>query len=174
MPRTLFTDPALQAVYDCLAPAESSPPADTAEAIAAREGLDLATELAAARRRAAGTTVSPRQTDRRSRRDDQRSLEGHALTVLSRVAKHRRSSELRALARAWAGTKLWPVEMEAWILAVGVDGPAIARNCRTAGIALSAMNVSMDGVRVKHHLRGGEPAFAVLARATGSGHRLSD
>ncbi|MGW3850297.1 hypothetical protein [Streptomyces fagopyri] len=174
MPRTRFTDPALQAVYDCLAPAEAGSPADTAEAIAAREGLDLAAELAVVRRRAAGTTASRRPTDRRGRRDDRCTLERHALTVLSRVARHLRSSELRALARAWAGTKLWPVEMEVWILALGVDGAAIARDCRAAGIALSAMNVSLDGVRVKNRLRGGEPAFAVLARATSSGRRLSD
>ncbi|KUN75565.1 hypothetical protein [Streptomyces griseoruber] len=69
---------------------------------------------------------------------------------------------------------LWPAETEAWIRAVGVDGAAIARDCRTAGIALSAMNVLLDGMRVKHRLRGGEPAFAVLARAASSGRCLSE
>jgi hypothetical protein len=175
MTRARFSDPELQAVYDCLALAESGAPADTAEAIAAREGLDLAADLAAARRRIARTTPSRRRTDGGGRRrDDRRSLERHAFTALSHEAGHLRPSDLRTRARAWAGLGLWPAEMEAWIRAVGVDGAAIARDCRTAAIALSAMNVLLDGMRVKHRLRGGEPAFAVLARAASSGRRLSE
>ncbi len=69
---------------------------------------------------------------------------------------------------------LWPQETEAWIGAVGVDAATIARDCRTAGIALSAMNVPLDGRRVKDRLRGGEPAFSVLARAAVCGRSLSD
>ncbi|WP_405763941.1 hypothetical protein OHU34_43510 [Streptomyces sp. NBC_00080] len=175
MTRARFTDTELQALYDCLAPAESGTPADTAEAIAAREGLDLADDLAAARRRTARATAARRRTDGgKHRRDDRRSLERHAFTLLSREATHLRPSALRDRARAWATVGLWPAEMEAWIRAVGVDGAAIARDCRTAGITLSAMNVLLDGMRVKHRLRGGEPAFAVLARATSSGHCLSE
>ncbi|MFI1051787.1 hypothetical protein ACH4U3_39755 [Streptomyces griseoruber] len=175
MPRARFTDPELQVVYDCLAPTESGAPADTAETIAAREGLDLAADLAAARRRTARATTSRRRTGSGGRpRDDRRSLEHHAFTLLSRQAPHLRPSVLRARALAWAKVGLWPAETEAWIRAVGVDGAAIARDCRTAGIALSAMNVLLDGLRVKHRLRGGEPAFAVLARAASSGRCLSE
>ncbi|MFE9069060.1 hypothetical protein [Streptomyces violaceusniger] len=49
----------------------------------------------------------------------------------------------------------------------------IVMECRQAGIALSAMDVVLDGVRVKQRLRCGEPAFSVLARATSSGRSLS-
>ncbi|MFF7127218.1 hypothetical protein [Streptomyces sp. NPDC008240] len=84
-----------------------------------------------------------------------------------------RGPELRSRAQAWVRVGLWPQEMEAWISAVGVDDAAIARDCRTAGIALSAMNVSRDGRRVKDRLRGGEPAFSVLARSTACGRSLS-
>ncbi|MFF2205166.1 hypothetical protein [Streptomyces sp. NPDC058145] len=45
---------------------------------------------------------------------------------------------------------------------------------RTAGIALSAMDLSPDGVRVKERLWGGEPAFSVLARPAACGRSLSD
>ncbi|MFF7359053.1 hypothetical protein ACFZA1_41640 [Streptomyces filipinensis] len=169
-----FTDPALQAVYDCLAPARSGPPADTAEAIAAREGLDLAADLAAVRRRTALSAAARRRTDRSGRRSDGRTLESHAFTLLSRQALHLRTPELRTRARARARLGLWPEEMQAWIAAVGVDGAAVARDCRTAGIALAAMGVVLDGMRVKHRLRGGESAFSVLARAAACGRSLNE
>jgi hypothetical protein len=63
--------------------------------------------------------------------------------------------------------------MDAWMAAVGVDGAAIAQACLQAGIALSAMDVVLDGVRVRQRLRGGESAPAVLARAAGCGRTLS-
>ncbi|MEU6557398.1 hypothetical protein ABZ915_45360 [Streptomyces sp. NPDC046915] len=172
MTRPRFTDPALQAAYDYLAPADTGAPADTAEAIAAREGLNLAADLAAVRRRTARSAAAARQ--RTARREDRRSLQALAFTMLSRQAVNLRGPELRSRAQAWVRLGLWPQEMEAWIGAVGVDGAAIARDCRTAGIALSAMNVSLDGRRVKERLRGGEPAFSVLARATACGRSLSD
>ncbi|MFD5608383.1 hypothetical protein ACFWI5_35975, partial [Streptomyces sp. NPDC127064] len=50
-----------------------------------------------------------------------------------------------------------------------MDGTAVARDCHTAGIALSAVGVVSDGMRVKHRLRGGESAFSVLARAANCG-----
>ncbi|MEU7429184.1 hypothetical protein [Streptomyces sp. NPDC040750] len=171
MTRPRFTDPALQAAYDCLAPADTGAPADTAEAIAAREGLNLAADLAAVRRR---TARSAPTRQRIPRRDDSRSLQALAFTLLSRQAVTLRGPELRSRAQAWVRVGLWPQEMEAWIGAVGVDGAAIARDCRTAGIALSAMNVALDGRRVKDRLRGGEPASSVLARAAACGRSLSD
>ncbi|MEW2493894.1 hypothetical protein AB0942_10140 [Streptomyces nodosus] len=170
-----FTDPELQAVYAFLTPADTGAQTDTAEAIAAREGLDLAAELAAVRQRTARAAAARRRSDHRGRRREApRAREGYAFTVLSRRAGHLRRSELRARAQAWARVGLWPQEMEAWIDAVGVDGAAIARDCRTAGIAVSAMNVTLDGMRVKQRLRGGEPAFSVLARAAACGRSLSD
>ncbi|WP_330335844.1 hypothetical protein [Streptomyces sp. NBC_00557] len=69
-------------------------------------------------------------------------------------------SPLRARAQAWTRVALWPAEMDAWIGAVGVDGSAIARDCHTAGIALSATDIVLDGMRVKQRLRGGETAFS--------------
>ncbi len=169
-----FPDQELQAVYDCLAPARSVAPADTAEAIAAREGLDLAADLAAVRRRTTRATAARRRTDRSGRRGDGRSLESHAFIMLSRQAPHLRTPELRTRARAWARVGLWPQEMQAWIAALGVDGAATARDCRTAGIALSAMGVVLAGMRVKHRLRGGESAFSVMARAAAGGRSLKD
>ncbi|WP_318218967.1 hypothetical protein [Streptomyces sp. SCL15-6] len=106
-------------------------------------------------------------------RAERRTLASHALSVLSRQAPHLRTAELRSRARSWAQLGLWPEEMTAWIDAVGVDGAAIARDCRQAGIALSAMDVVLDGGRVKERLRGGEPAFSVLARAASYGRSLS-
>jgi hypothetical protein len=47
--------------------------------------------------------------------------------------------------------------------AVGVDGSAVAFACLTARVPLTSMGV--DGVRVKHRLRRGEPLPSVLARA---------
>jgi hypothetical protein len=93
--------------------------------------------------------------------------------MLSRQATHLRTAQLRPLARAWAQLGLWPEEMRAWIAAVGVDRASVVRDGITAGIALSAMDVVPDGVRVKQRLRGGEPAFLVMARATSCRRSLS-
>ncbi|MFJ9580935.1 hypothetical protein ACIRQF_31660 [Streptomyces sp. NPDC101191] len=175
MPRARFTDPELQAVYALLAPTDTGAPTATAEDIAAREGLDLAADLAAVRRRTARADASRRRSeDGGRRRENRREREDYAFEVLSRRAGHLRRSELRALAQAWTRVGLWPTEMEAWIGAVGVNGAAIARACRTAGIAVSAMDIVLDGMRVKQRLRGGEPVFSVLARATACGRSLSD
>ncbi|MFF8729530.1 hypothetical protein ACF073_24000 [Streptomyces sp. NPDC015171] len=72
MTRARFTDPELQAIYVFLAPADTGAPTDTAEAIAAREGLDLAADLAAARRRTARAAASRRRSGREGRREDRR------------------------------------------------------------------------------------------------------
>ncbi|MEU6071948.1 hypothetical protein ABZ864_47900 [Streptomyces sp. NPDC047082] len=174
MAHTRFTDPELQAIYANLAPAAGSGTESTAEAIAAREGLDLAADLAGVRRRTAASTAPRRRPNRAAgRRDDRRSLESVAFTLLGRRAAHLRPAELRARARAWTRVGLWPHEMDAWIGAVGVDGATIARDCLAVGITLPAMNVIVDGVRVKQRLRGGEPVPAVLARATSCGQTLS-
>ncbi|WP_251091394.1 hypothetical protein [Streptomyces sp. Caat 7-52] len=42
------------------------------------------------------------------------------------------------------------------------------------GITLAAMGVVLDGMRVKHRLRGGESAFSVLARAAACGRSLNE
>jgi hypothetical protein len=174
MARIRFTDPALQAVYACLSPQEVDGPADTAEAIAAREGLDLAADLAAVRRRTARSAAPRPGAERAARRGGgRRSLESLAFTMLSRQARHLRTAQLRLLARDWAQLGLWPEEMQGWISAVGVDSAAVVRDCGTAGIALAAMDLVLDGVRVKQRLRGGEPAFSVLARAASCGRSLS-
>ncbi|MFE0794861.1 hypothetical protein ACFW5P_35495 [Streptomyces rochei] len=94
--------------------------------------------------------------------------------MLSRRAGHLRRSERRDLARAWTRLGLWPAELETWVGALGVNGAAIAQGCLTAGIAVSSMDIALDGMRVKQRLRGGEPVFSVLARATACGRSLSD
>ncbi|MGW0514992.1 hypothetical protein ACWD1W_38270 [Streptomyces olivaceoviridis] len=108
------------------------------------------------------------------RRDDRRSLESHAFTLLSHQAPHLRPPELRTLARTWARVRLRPEEMQAWIAALGVDGAVITRDCRTVGIALSAMGVVLNGKRVRERLRGGESAFSAMARAAACGRSLKD
>ncbi|MGX4695050.1 hypothetical protein [Streptomyces sp. JNUCC 63] len=170
-----FTDPELQAIYtSLLPPAAGGPQSSSPEAVAAAEGLDLADDLAAVRRPTARGSATQRRAGRAGRRrQDRRTLESHAFTLLSRQAVHLRPAELRTRARAWAQAGLWPQEMEAWIAAVGVDGAAIARDCRQAGIALSVMDVVLDGVRVKQRLRGGEPALSVQARAASCERPLS-
>ncbi|WP_430378166.1 hypothetical protein [Streptomyces sp. B1-3] len=175
MTHARFTDPDpdLQAVYAYLAPADTSPAADSAEAVAAREGLNLADDLAAVRRRAARLAPARRRTDGAARRGGRRSLQAVASTLLSGRAPHLRRAGLQARARAWAQLGLWPDEMEAWISAVGVDGAAIARACLDEGIALTAMDVVLDGGRVKSRLRGGETAASVRARAQRCGRSLS-
>lgn len=174
MSDALFTDPVLQAIYTYLAPpAAGRPQASSAEAVADREGLDLAADLAAVRRRTARRSAGQRGAGRTGRRDDRCSLESYAFTVLSRQAVHLRGEQLRGRARAWARVGLWPQELEGWISAVGVDGAAVASACLRAGIALSAMEVVLDGVRVRQRLRGGEPVPSVLARAASCGQSLS-
>ncbi|MGW6958785.1 hypothetical protein [Streptomyces chartreusis] len=174
MPDARFTDPDLQAIYTYLAPPAGTPHrAASAEAVADREGLDLAADLAAVRRRTARTPRPRRSGSPRGGRDDRRTLESQARTILRRRAGHLRGEQLRGRARAWAGVRLWPAEMEAWIDAVGVDGAVVASACLKAGIALSAMDVVLDGVRVRQRLRGGESAAAVLARAAACGRSLS-
>ncbi|MFI7020367.1 hypothetical protein [Streptomyces sp. NPDC050164] len=106
------------------------------------------------------------------RREDHRSLESYAFTILNRQAPHLRTAQLRPRAQAWAQLGLWPEEMQAWIGALGVDRAAVVLDCTTAGIALSAMDVVLDGIRAKRLLRGGEPAFSVLARAASCGRSL--
>ncbi|MFE1453051.1 hypothetical protein [Streptomyces olivaceoviridis] len=81
---------------------------------------------------------------------------------------------MRTLARTWARVGLRPEQMQAWIAALGVDGAVIARDCRTVGIALSAMGVVLDGKRVRERLRGGESAFSAMARAAACGRSLKD
>ncbi|MFJ6686295.1 hypothetical protein [Streptomyces werraensis] len=174
MTRARFADPELQAVYAYLCPAMADGQANTAEAIAAREGLDLAAALAAVRRRTVRSAGPRSRGGREARRGaDRRSLESYAFTLLSRQAPHLRTAQLRPLARDWARLGLWPGEMQVWIGAVGVDRAAVVRDCGTAGIALAAMDVVLDGVCVKQRLRGGEPAFSVLARAASCGRSLS-
>ncbi|MGX1487746.1 hypothetical protein RKD41_000005 [Streptomyces tendae] len=51
------------------------------------------------------------------------------------------------------GLGLWPEEMQAWIAAVGWT----SRGRITAGIALSTMDVVLDGARVKQRLRAARP-----------------
>ncbi|MGX1364710.1 hypothetical protein RKD19_000069 [Streptomyces canus] len=175
MTRARFTDPDLQAVYAFLAPTDTGTPSTTAESVADREGLDLAADLAAVRRRTASVDASRRRSeDGGRRREDRRARKDYAFEVLGRHAGHLRRPELRALAQAWTRVGLWPVEMEAWVSAVGVHGATIARDCLTAGIAVSAMDTVVDGRRVKQRLRGGEPVSSVLARAAACGRSLSD
>ncbi|MFI9772848.1 hypothetical protein ACIHJG_39330 [Streptomyces sp. NPDC052415] len=174
MPRARFTDLELQAVYALLAPTDTGAPSATAEDIAAREGLDLAADLAAVRRRTARAASRRRSEGGGRRRENRRAREEFAFEVLSRRAGHLRRSELWALAQAWTRVGLWPAQLGAWVGAVGVNGAAIARDCRTAGIAVSAMDIVLDGMRVKQRLRGGEPVFCVLARATACGRSLFD
>lgn len=170
MPDARFTDPALQAIYTYLAPAAGAPDrVASAEAIAAHEGLDLAGDLAAVRRRTARTHRSSRSRGR----DDRRTRESQALTVLRRRAGHLRGEQLRGRAQAWARMGLWPTALDAWIDALGVDGAAVASACLKAGITLSAMDTVLDGARVKQRLRGGESVTAVLARAAACGRSLA-
>ncbi|MFE7860202.1 hypothetical protein [Streptomyces sp. NPDC057403] len=79
--------------------ATADDPADTAEAIAARESLNPAADVAAVRRRRAR---SPRPRSR----DGRRSPESYAFTTLSRQATHRRTAQLRPLARDSAQLEL--------------------------------------------------------------------
>ncbi|OFA48237.1 hypothetical protein BEN35_19020 [Streptomyces fradiae] len=170
MSQARFTDPDLQAIYTYLAPpATGRAQAASAEAVAIREGLELAADLAAVQRRAARTPADRQRANRSGRR----SVESQAAMMLSRRAEHLRGDQLRARARTWTRVGLWPAEMEAWIGVMGVDGAAIASACREAGITLPAMEVVLDGVRVRQRLRGGESVASVLARATSSGRSLS-
>jgi len=131
-------------------------------------------ELRAVRRRTARSAGPRSRGGREARRgEDRRSLESYAFTMLSRQATHLRTAQLRPLARDWARLRLLPEEMQVWIGPVGVDRYAVVRDCITAGIALAAMDVVLDGIRVKQRLRGGEPAFSVLARAASCGRSLS-
>ncbi|CAK7286402.1 hypothetical protein SGPA1_40662 [Streptomyces misionensis JCM 4497] len=120
-----------------------------AEAIASHEGLSL--DVAEVRRRTTRAAATRRRADRSGRRrGDGPSLETYAFTLLSRQAPNLPATELRPRPRprAWARVGLRPQEMQAWIAALGVAGAAVARPCRTADIALAAMGVVLDGMRI--------------------------
>ncbi|WP_333754874.1 hypothetical protein [Streptomyces sp. IBSBF 3352] len=51
--------------------------------------------------------------------------------------------------------------LQAWIAASGVERAAVVRDCITAGIVLSAMDVVLDSAHVKQRLRGGESTFSI-------------
>ncbi|MEW2434394.1 hypothetical protein AB0952_09460 [Streptomyces caniferus] len=162
-----YTDPELQAIYDYLAPAEQ-PRAASAEAIAAREGLDLGAELASVRRH---PVPAPRPA-RTGRRHNLRALQDHIYGVLRARAPRMRPSVLRAQAAAWAELRMWPHETEAWIKALGAEGAATAAACRRLHIALPALDIVLDGQTTARRLRGGETPTAVHARAAALGITL--
>ncbi|MGW3660332.1 hypothetical protein ACWD6R_33900 [Streptomyces sp. NPDC005151] len=134
MPAARFNDPELQAIYDYFAPVEE-PSAASTETLAAREGLDLAADLAAVRRR----MPSPSRPTHPGRRTDRRSLQDHIFGILRARAPRMRAVVVRAQAAAWADLRMWPHETEAWIRALGADGATIAAACRRLDIGLAAV-----------------------------------
>ncbi|MEJ8653727.1 hypothetical protein WKI65_38195 [Streptomyces sp. MS1.AVA.3] len=168
MPPARFTDPELQALYDYLAPAQRTRTAGaaSAEAIAAREGLNLTTELAALRRPA---PARPAHTPRHQTRPAQHS---HVLALLRAHAPRMRATTLQTKAAAWAQLRMCPHETGAWIKALGVDGAATAAACRRLGIGLPAMDITLDGQTAARRLRGGETPTAIHARAATLGITL--
>ncbi|MFJ8677334.1 hypothetical protein [Streptomyces sp. NPDC093589] len=167
MSNARYTDPELQALYDYLAPTEQ-PRAVSAEAIAAREGLNLAAELAALRRRPASPARQLRQVRTGAYRG-QRALQDHVFSLLRARATRVRPAVLRAQAASWAELRIWPHEAEAWIAALGADGAANASACLRVGIGLPAMDIVLDGQSIARRLRGGETPTAVHARAAALG-----
>ncbi|MFF3366794.1 hypothetical protein [Streptomyces misionensis] len=130
--------------------------------------------MAEVRRRTARAAAAPRRADRSGRRrGDGPSLESYAFTLLSRQAPNLPAAELRPRPRAWARVGLRPQEMQARIAALGVDRAAVARACRTAEIALAAMGIVLDGMRISIAC-GAERGFSVLARAAACGRSLND
>ncbi|MFE0908359.1 hypothetical protein ACFW3Y_34685 [Streptomyces rochei] len=169
-----FTAPELQALYALLAPTDTVAPRAPLLKTSPPPRAWTWADLAAVRRHTARAAASRRRSEGERRRENQRAPEDYAFEVLSRRAGHLRRSERRDLARAWTRLGLWPAELETWVGALGVNGAAIAQGCLTAGIAVSSMDIALDGMRVKQRLRGGEPVFSVLARATACGRSLSD
>lgn len=151
-------------------------PADTAEAVAAREGLDLADDLATVLRHTARAAAGRRRTEQSARRrGDGRSLKSYAFTLLSRQAPHPRTSEHRGAGRgpgpgSVCGTRRCRRGSQPSASTVPPSPGTAARQASPCPRWASSWN----GMRVKHRLRGGESAFSVLARTAACGRSLKD
>lgn len=188
-----FTDPELTAIWNFLRPHPTPlrSPADTAratrrrtpdaQAIAAREGLDLGPELRRVLRRhpqpakaqprpASPTGAATRNTTQQRDPAAARAVErSRVMRLIAQLAPGLRHHQLRERTTAWDALKLTSPELETWMRALGVDGAAAARACRAFGIGPAALDVVLDGRQVRRRLREGMTVTALLALAAERG-----
>ncbi|MEV5546436.1 hypothetical protein AB0L35_09860 [Streptomyces sp. NPDC052309] len=190
-----FTDPDLTAIWNFLRPSPPPVPSSTdlaraphrrtpdAQAIAAREGLDLGPELRRVLRRRpqpAKTqprptsptegTPAPGNTPQQQGPAASRAVErSRVIRLIAQLAPGLRHHQLRERTTAWAALKLTAPELETWMRALGVDGAAAARACRAFGIGPAALDVVLDGRQVRRRLREGATVTALLALAAERG-----
>lgn len=91
------------------------------------------------------------------------------MRLIARLAPGLRHHQLREHTTAWDALKLTAPELETWMRALGVDGAAAARTCRAFGIGPAALDVVLDGRRVRRRLREGTTVTAVPALAAERG-----
>ncbi|EGX61145.1 MULTISPECIES: hypothetical protein [Streptomyces] len=188
-----FTDPELTAIWNFLrtSPTPVPSPADLArgtrrrtpdaQAIAAREGLDLGPELRRVLRRrpqqtkteprpASPTETAPGNTPQQRGSAASRAVErSRVMRLIAQLAPGLRHHQLRERTTAWDALKLTAPELETWMRALGVDGAAAARACRALGIGPAALDVVLDGRQVRRRLREGTTVTALLALAAERG-----
>ncbi|MEU6355220.1 hypothetical protein ABZ896_38910 [Streptomyces sp. NPDC047072] len=170
-----FNDPALTAIWHYLRPAPARVPSSPAvprrrtpdaQAIAAREGLDLGPELRRVMRRGRPTHPVPRPAVRAAHRS-------YVARLVMELAPRLRRDRVRERTDAWTSLGLAPGELDIWMRALGVDGAATVKACRTWNVPASALDVALDGRQVRRHLRDGVTVTAVLALAAERGIALA-
>ncbi|WP_019061586.1 hypothetical protein [Streptomyces prunicolor] len=168
-----FTDPELTAIWYYLRPVSARMASTSsasavrrrtpdAQAVAAREGLDLGAELERVVRRKRPGSSAPRP----ARRSDIGRL-------IAELAPRLRRDRLRERTDAWMSLGLAPDELDIWMRALGVDGTATASACMRWSITAAALEVVLDGRQVRRYLRDGVTVTAVLALAAERGLDLA-
>jgi hypothetical protein len=176
-----FNDPELTAIWACLrtSPAAGPSPAHPAraarrrtpdaQAIAAREGLDLGPELQRVMQRS--RTADPRTSTPQPRRTTgpRPAERSRVKQLIATLAPRMRQHLLRERTAAWATLGLTLPELETWMRALGVDGAATVQACKAWGVGLAALDVVLDGRQVRRRLREGTTVTSVLALASERG-----
>ncbi|MET8768590.1 hypothetical protein [Streptomyces sp. NPDC004658] len=174
-----FTDPELTAIWAYLRPSSAEGPSPAhlaratrhrtpnAQAIAAREGLDLGPELQRVIQRS--RTAAPRTRSPRRDAGPRPAERSRVKQLIATLAPRMRQHLLRERTAAWAALGLTLPELETWMRALGVDGAATVQACKAWGVGLAALDVVLDGRQVRRRLREGTTVTSLLALASERG-----
>jgi hypothetical protein len=169
-----FTDPELTAIWDYLRPSAVPGPspafleraarrrAPDAQAIAAREGLDLGQDLQRITRR---RRTAPATAARRREAAPRAAERARVKQLITELVPRMRPHLVRERTDAWASLGLTAPELETWMRALGVDGAATVQACRAWDVGPGALEVVLDGRQVRRRLREGTTVTALLALA---------
>ncbi|MFF6829048.1 hypothetical protein [Streptomyces longwoodensis] len=176
-----FTDPELTALWTFLRTPPTAGPSPAhlaraarrrtpdAQAIAAREGLDLGPELQRVMRRRRTASTAPRTSTPRRDSGPRPAEPSQVKRLIATLAPRMRQHLLRERTAAWAALGLTAPELETWMRALGVDGASTVEACRRWGIGPAALDVVLDGRQVRRRLREGTTVTSLLALASERG-----